>query len=338
MTLFALQSADAALALRFACSPMWETQAAVQAFADERALTDHAPWFNLVSQPMARLDLTPLLAVLPTKGFVPDFLTPPPRTAQPSVRDQLAEIRATPPSQVARELALCRETVKDERHHQVFDFLLEDPARARDLLATRLHEAWLELVAPFWVRIQTVLNRDVDERSRMLARHGLRRVLDELHPRMRWTRDGISCDDDSGRTVEVDARGIVLMPSAYLWPNVATVVDEPWLPTIVYSARGVAELWEENTAPPDAVARLLGRTRALVLASLDEPLSTTALAAIIGLSVAGTSPHLLALRDTGLVSSTRHGHEVRYLRTELGTAVRSRGREAATSASTSAKV
>jgi branched-chain amino acid transport system permease protein len=66
---------------------------------------------------------------------------------------------------------------------------------------------------------------------------------------------------------------------------------------------------------------LLGRTRALVLAGLDRPLSTTALAALIELSAAGASRHLLSLRDAGLVSTTRHGHEVRYSRTALGSAL-----------------
>jgi hypothetical protein len=32
------------------------------------------------------------------------------------------------------------------------------------------------------------------------------------------------------------------MPSAYLWPNVAAIVEEPWQPTIVYPADGIAEL------------------------------------------------------------------------------------------------
>jgi DNA-binding transcriptional ArsR family regulator len=168
----------------------------------------------------------------------------------------------------------------------------------------------------------------------MLARHGLRRVLEELHPRIVWTQEGVSCEGGNGGAVEVDERGLVLMPSAFLWPNVATIVDEPWLPTIIYPARGIDEMWEARIAPTDALARLLGRTRALVLANVDEPVSTTALAAIIGLSTAGTSGQLLALRDAGLVSTTRHGHEVRYIRTELGTAVLSQGREVAARAST----
>jgi DNA-binding transcriptional ArsR family regulator len=320
MTLFALRTRDDLLAVRFALSPVWETQAAVQTFADERARAYHEPWHELVRERAARLDLTPLFAVL-HHGYVPDFLTPPPRTARPRLRDQLAEIRATPRMQVRRELELRREEVTDVRYRRSLDSFLADPAGARDLFATRLHEAWLALVAPFWVRIGTLLDRDIEQRSRILARHGLRRVLDELHPRIRWTKRGLSCADRSGRTVAVDERGLVLMPSAYLWPYIAAIVDEPWLPTIAYPALGIAELWRAPTAPPDALARLLGRTRALVLASLDQPLSTTALAALLELSPAGTSRHLLALRDAGLVSTTRQGHEVRYEPTELGSAL-----------------
>jgi DNA-binding transcriptional ArsR family regulator len=181
-----------------------------------------------------------------------------------------------------------------------------------------LHEAWASLVAPFWVRIRTLLERDIEERSRTLTRHGLQRVLDELHPKIRWTRQGLLFADRAGRTVEIGERGFLLMPSAYLWPQVAAIVEEPWLPTISYPATGIAGLWRTPAAPPECLGRLLGRTRALVLATLDQPLSTTALAAVTGLSPAGASRHLLALRDAGLVSGARHGHEVRYHRTELG--------------------
>ncbi len=43
--------------------------------------------------------------------------------------------------------------------------------------------------------------------------------------------------------------------------------------------------------------------------------------AMTGLSPAGASAHLLTLRDAGLLSTTRHGHEVRYHRTDLGSAL-----------------
>ena len=121
------------------------------------------------------------------------------------------------------------------------------------------------------------------------------------------------------RTAGLRGRGLVLMPSAYTWSAVAALSDEPWQPAIVYPARGIAGLWQQAPPPPGALARLLGRTRALLLANLGQPASTSTLAALHGLSPSGTSGHLTAMRDAGLVTGTRHGHEIRYARTRLGT-------------------
>ncbi len=321
MTLFALRERESLTAVRFAVSPAWETQAAVQSLADERARTYHQPWLTRVRAPAGRLGLAPLLAALPRCGYVPDFFAPPPRAARSSFTDQLAQIRATDPAQVARELQRCRDTVHDQPHKHLLTGLLTDPESARDHLAARLHDAWTNLLEPFWVRIRALLERDIEQRSRSLASHGLRHVLEQLHPKIRWTVNGLHLADTSGHTVEVDKRGFLLMPSAYLWPNVAAIIEPPWLPTIIYPAAGIAGLWQAPAPPPDALGRLLGNTRARILACLDLPMSTTALAAITALSPAGVSAHLLTLRDAGLLSTTRRGHEVRYHRTELGSAL-----------------
>lgn len=61
------------------------------------------------------------------------------------------------------------------------------------------------------------------------------------------------------------------MPSAYLWPHVAAITDKPWPPAVIYPATGIARLWHAPPAPPEALERLLGRTRAIVLAALDQP-------------------------------------------------------------------
>ena len=148
MTLFELLAPEDLLAVRFAVSPVWERQAAVQAFVDERGRSYHEPWLGHARARAARLDLVPLLAVLPRRGYVPDFLTPPPQTCRPGLRAQLAGIRATDPAQVSRELAQCRETVADEHYRRLITSLLTNPERARDQLAARLHEAWAGLVAP----------------------------------------------------------------------------------------------------------------------------------------------------------------------------------------------
>jgi DNA-binding transcriptional ArsR family regulator len=300
---------------------VWETLAALRTFIDDRARAYHEPWHRLVRQRTSELDLAPLFAVEPLRGYIPDFITPPPQVPWPRLRDQLAEIAHTPTEQVEHELELCRRTVTDERHRRQLEVMLDDPARARELLVNCIHAAWGALVAPFWVRIRGLLARDVEERSRTLAGRGLRDALDELDPRIRWTRRGLSVANSGREVIAIGDRGLVLMPSAYMWPHVGTVFEAPWQPTIIYPARGVAELWQAPTVASDALARLLGRTRAVVLASLEHPLSTTALAALIEVSPAGASRHLLALRDAGLIAGTRHGHEIRYARTALGSAL-----------------
>jgi hypothetical protein len=85
--------------------------------------------------------------------------------------------------------------VAAESRRHLLACLLADPERARDQLAARLQEAWAALVAPFWVRIRTLLDLDIDERSRTLARHGLRCVLDGLYPKVRWTKRSLSLAD-----------------------------------------------------------------------------------------------------------------------------------------------
>jgi DNA-binding transcriptional ArsR family regulator len=321
MTLLVIRDPDDLLDVRFACSPVWETLAALRTFIDEPARAYHEPWHRLVRHQTAGLDVALLLAVEPLSGYVPDFLTPPPRVPWPRLRDQLTEIRRTPLQQVACELERCRRTVSDPQHRRRLDELLHDPHTARDLLAVQVRDAWGALVAPFWTRIRALLARDIDQRSRTLAERGLRNVLSELDPRIRWHKRGLSITDRHPETASIADRGLVLMPSAYTWPHVSAVLQEPWQPTIIYPARGIAELWQAPTAASDALVRLLGRTRALILASLELPLSTTALAALIEVSPAGASRHLLTLRDAGLIAPTRHGHEVRYRRTALGSAL-----------------
>lgn len=316
-----MSGADELMAVRFACSPAWETIAALRTFVDGRARSYHQPWLQLVQGRIGQLDLAPVLTLQPLRGSVPDFLSPPPRVPWPSMREQIGEMRRTSPEQVIRDLEACRASVDEQPRRRQIDAFLADPVSARDLLATRMQDAWRVLVAPFWMRIRTLLARDIAERSRTLSQRGLRSALHGLDPRIRWTKRGLSIANRFRDVVNVDERGLVLMPSAFAWPHVSVVVDEPWQPTIIYPARGIAELWQSPAAPSEPLARLLGRTRAHVLTILEQPSSTNAVAARIELSPAGASRHLLALRDAGLIAGARHGHEVLYARTALGSAL-----------------
>jgi DNA-binding transcriptional ArsR family regulator len=120
--------------------------------------------------------------------------------------------------------------------------------------------------------------------------------------------------------------GLLLMPSAFGWPSVAAVIDPPSRPALAYPARGIAELWQPARTPQsDALARLLGRTRAALLESLAEPASTHTLARRHELAASTVSEHLSALRDARLVSGRRQRHAVMYQQTPLGAALAAGG-------------
>jgi DNA-binding transcriptional ArsR family regulator len=123
-------------------------------------------------------------------------------------------------------------------------------------------------------------------------------------------------------THELDGRGLLLMPSAFAATRPSVIDRPPWQPTVIYPARGIATLWEDAPPAPDGLARLLGATRAALLADLGAPRSTTELAGRLALSPATASHHLAALRDAGLVTGRREGRAVLYVRTPLGEALR----------------
>lgn len=92
---------------------------------------------------------------------------------------------------------------------------------------------------------------------------------------------------------------------------------------MTYGARDAATLWESSTAPPgeDPLTVLLGRSRAAILHRLDQPRTTTELAADLRQSPATASAHLAILRRSGMVTSWRSGRRVLYQRTPLATSV-----------------
>jgi DNA-binding transcriptional ArsR family regulator len=99
--------------------------------------------------------------------------------------------------------------------------------------------------------------------------------------------------------------------------------DAPWQPTLLYAPRGVANLWGDAAPTPDAAAlgELLGRRRAAILLALDEPATTSALAARLDASPGGVSEHLGVLRRAGLVVARRDGRRVLYARSGVGDAL-----------------
>ncbi|WP_255952017.1 ArsR/SmtB family transcription factor [Streptomyces odontomachi] len=313
---------DDLLLCRFAVSPLWETQEAVRTLKMRRRHGYHLPWLRAARVAAAGLDLRPLWLLMPGHGHSPDWLGPPPIGPSATFDEEIARVRATDPDTaragIAHSLA-DTPGAADTPHGRA---MLADPAGAVQQLTELLQAAWQLLVEPHWPRLRTLLEADVHHRSRRLADAGLGALLSELDPRLTWAAGQLTVSWHGEHARRLDGRGLVLLPSVFSWPDVVSGFDPPWQPTVAYPARGIGALW---TAPadhtPEALVRVLGRGRAQVLTVLDEPATTTALAHRLSLAPSSVSAHLSALRAAGLLSTQRHGHQVRYERTALGDAL-----------------
>ncbi|MDP9868118.1 MULTISPECIES: ArsR/SmtB family transcription factor [Streptosporangium] len=303
---------------RFAFSPLWEVVASVRVLKSPGEHPLHRPWVTAV---LPRLRTSGLdwgmladLVPVPTRR-IPAFVCPPPVSTAPHLEVELATMCATPPGRVRVELA--------DMESPRLQPLRDDPARGLVRLAEVIRDYWAVALAPYWPKIRALLEGDVLHRARLLAEGGAGRLLNDLDPAVRWEKDTLFIQHRhvSGSR-ELGGRGLLLVPSVFVWPRLFSVTTPPWQPTVRYSPRGVATLWERRaTGVPEALAAVLGRSRALLLAELDAPASTTDLSLRTGMSMGGVSQHLTALRAAGLVGAHRSGRYVLYARSEIAEAL-----------------
>jgi DNA-binding transcriptional ArsR family regulator len=305
--------------LRFAISPSWELATSLRALREPSRAALHLEWVRSVRGALGGLDLRPALALLARRDYTPDFVTPPPESPLASIEEDLERIRATPAAQVRREVSV---VVERSRAPELQAFL-QQPRREARRLADALGQYWERALAPSWPRVRALLEADLGRRARRLSETGAGAALGDLHPAVRWSGDRLRVNVALDRICVLDGRGIQLVPSAFQWDGPVAVIGAPWQPTVIYPARGVALLWEAEPPQQDAVATVLGRTRARILVAVAAPATTTQLARRLGISAAGASQHLTALAAAGLVTRRREGREVLYLRSGLADALMS---------------
>jgi DNA-binding transcriptional ArsR family regulator len=305
---------------RFAISPIGELVASLLALRDPAHAALHVPWLRSVSGRLSGLALEQAVALTPPRGFTPDFLAPVPAGPLGDIADDLAALRATPTEQVLADMRLFAS--QHARGPQIAAPWLADPARELARLADLLEAYWERALAPVWPRVRAFLEGDVVHRARSLANGGPRALFGDLGSGVAWHEPHLEVEVPlHDATFDLGGEGLLLVPSAFHGTRPQVIDRRPWQPTIVYPARGVATLWDDAASAPDGLGRLLGTTRAEVLANLDAPRSTTELAARLSLSAATASHHVTALRDAGLATGRRSGRAVLYVRTPLGDAL-----------------
>jgi DNA-binding transcriptional ArsR family regulator len=312
---------------RFAVSPLWELTAALRLLGGDPLRPEEPvlrPWLSRTRdryRMLARGTDVDVVLALHAPGWGADFLSPVPTDLSTTIGDLLDQVRSTPAEQAHREVAeaLRRQPRVDPRVERI---LTSD--RVACYVADVLAAAWRALLEPEWPVLRAILERDVVYRAGQLALRGWAAALTDLHASLSWEQGHIVLgrwpgDEES----ELGGRGLLFVPSVFIWPKVALRLDPPWPPALTYPARGVAALWERpgQASPSGALDRLLGASRAAILLALEDPASTTQLAATLGQTLGGIGGHLAVLREAGLVTRARSGRSVLYRRTPVGDAL-----------------
>src|SRR5918994_2748990 len=178
---------------RLAISPMWETAAAIRALRSPELLALHLPWIKRVRPLVADLDLTLANALLPPRGYMADFLTPPPSTPLASFEDELALVRGTTDEQIQADVEALQTFGNPTESLQPFR---DDPRGSLAQLADVLDEFWRRAVEPDWPRIRSMLEGDLMYRSRLLSEGGAERLFADLHPDVKWVDGGLEITMD----------------------------------------------------------------------------------------------------------------------------------------------
>ena len=196
--------------------------------------------------------------------------------------------------------------------------LFDAPSELLARFANLLEEYWSEAFAAEWQRIEPKLAESVEDAGRRIARDGVFAFLTGLAPQLRIEpgNTGFGLDiPHHHRTTLTPENALLLVPSFYVWPHVRINCDPPWPLVLVYRAPQLVESMRQSTQPELVrMLRALGDpTRLRILQQIARrPRSTQELAPVVGLSEPGTSKHLRALAEAGLLARRREGYYVVY--------------------------
>lgn len=287
---------------RYAGAPFGDWQADVRARLKEQGLTD-----------MVRHALMPLM---PDSSYWPDFVTP--TSGLLDLEAGVESVIATPESRIRHEL-----TRLDERTGTpAWAWELADrPVAPRKRLAGMIRNYHSAALGPHWDHIRQRVAMDRARRAQALRQGGIDGLFRTFAPTMRWRSPVLEVRKLTlDRDIHLRGRGLVLVPSYFCWKLPVPLADVDLPPTLLYPIfRDLRD--PRPTANANALARLLGTTRAAILENTIGSPTTTQLARQLGVSPATVSEHTAVLRDAGLVTTDRHGNTVLHTTTALGHAL-----------------
>jgi len=301
-------------------APLAETALAMIVLRQGKAGRSPASASSWQAQARAAFPATsrPLLELLGPRPPWPDFCW---GSATSDLAEGLEAVRATPRADLRSQLSSDGWN-RPGPPSAWLRALADGDREALEIVVRALRDLHDAVIAPRWDRVLGEFHADIAGRMPLLAAGGTEAVFGALHPQLRW-RDG-GLDTHTVNVVhQLGGAGIVLQPSAF-WAgpplfcfgdgeHSAAILTYAAQPGGRAAARGMV-----GPAGPDAVAALLGPSRAAVLRALREPRGTVDLAGTVGISPASASEHAKVLREANLIETRREGRSVRHSLTALG--------------------
>lgn len=254
----------------------------------------------------------PLLQLVMPTGVGPMFLDP----VSNGLEDGLDLVRSAPTDFVRRELRrVCIAGMPITPWLRALD---ERDGEAWQLLARAVRCGHDALVVPVWTRLRRAFQAEVAWRGRLVAELGLQPALETLYPGAKWRGTTLEFDVTPQMNTYAGGRGVTLMPSAFWTGRPLISRDADGALMIIYPAPTALPLVADEAPTGDALADLLGRSRAGVLEVAVSPRTTSDIARKLGISAASVSEHTRTLRAAGLLVSERAGKAVLHSATPLG--------------------
>ncbi|WNI24891.1 helix-turn-helix domain-containing protein [Streptomyces sp. ITFR-16] len=313
--------------VRMASGPdaLWETILSFHRLRDRRASAVFGKW-RAETRPRLNAEVRLLSAVVPPRGYFPDFLTPSQESADPlDFTAGMEALRATSPERLKAEMAVLgaggtagarAAAPRRAARPALLEPLREGRAESLGHLAGALRDYHRAAVAPYWPHIQSAVEADRAVRGRALLDGGADELLASLPPVIRWRAPVLEADYPVDRDLHLDGRGLLLQPS-FFCRGAPVVLRDPLLPPVLVYP--VAHSCAPGFAEPGPwLGRLLGHTRSTVLRAIGDGCTTSELARRAGVSLASASQHACVLREAGLVHTLRHGSSVLHTLTPLG--------------------
>ncbi|MFD9906255.1 ArsR/SmtB family transcription factor [Streptomyces sp. NPDC059063] len=315
----------ARLRVAAAPDPLWEITNSFQILITRANPLVFGEWRRLVR---ARLPVVSglLAALLPPRGYSPDFLTPD-LGGRLDLESAVDTVLSTPRSALHSDLTrLAGSRGRAQPLPDEIRALAEgDPVALRRLSAA-LHAYHRHALAPYWAHIRAQVDADRAVRTRAVLAGGADGLLASFRPVLRWQPPVLETDYPVDRGLRLGGRGLLLQPSFFCDRRPVTLASPELTPVLVYPIQHTLG-WDRQRGPAQRdtelteLSALIGRTRAAILQDVVTGRTTGELAQRFLISGPAASYHTAVLRRAGLLLSMRRSKHVLHTITPEGLAL-----------------